>query len=78
MIWLFFLAFAAGLVLLVVLPHHKNRLHRTMSRGGAAVLFGVGLFGGRVAVRCLKAGKTTGRIPSPCAARSLPFELSAI
>ena len=50
MIWLFFLAFAAGLVLLVVLPHHKNRLHRTMSRGGAAVLFGVGLFGSVVSL----------------------------
>ncbi len=42
---LFFLALAAGLGLLLFLPHYKNRVQRLASRGGATVLFGVGLFG---------------------------------
>ncbi|WP_158611075.1 hypothetical protein [Aurantiacibacter spongiae] len=45
MLTAFILLFALGLMLLVMLPHSKNRAQRIATRGGAAMLFGLGLFG---------------------------------
>lgn len=45
---MFFALCALGLALLIILPHDKNRIKRLTQRGGAAVLFGLGLYGGLV------------------------------
>lgn len=41
----FLIACIGGMAALIVLPHSKNRMHRLLSRGGAAAIFGIGLFG---------------------------------
>lgn len=45
MVIAFFMVCSIGLALLVVLPHSKNRMHRILTRGGAAAMFAVGLLG---------------------------------
>ena len=45
MTYLFSLACAGGMTALVLVPHSKDRTKRLLQRGGAAALFGVGLFG---------------------------------
>ncbi|MEO5708051.1 MAG: hypothetical protein ABIT10_05050 [Alteraurantiacibacter sp.] len=45
MIYLYATAAVGGIAALALVPHHRDRTHRLMERGGAAALFGVGLFG---------------------------------
>ena len=47
---LFFALCALGLALLIMLPHDKNPTKRLLQRGGAAALFGLGLYGGLVTI----------------------------
>lgn len=34
-----------GAIALALVPHHKDRTKRLLQRGGAAAVFGMGLFG---------------------------------
>ena len=34
-----------GVTALALVPHHKDRTRRLLQRGGAAAVFGLGLFG---------------------------------
>jgi hypothetical protein len=45
MIYLYATAAVGGIAALAMIPHHRDRMHRLMERGGAATLFGVGLCG---------------------------------
>lgn len=50
MLTTFLLMCALGLMLLLMLPHDKDRFKRLTTRGGAAALFGLGLFGSVLAI----------------------------
>ena len=41
----FILALAAGFILLLVVPHSKDRRQRFLQRGGSTALFAIGLVG---------------------------------